>query len=296
MRFNRNRLGGLCVAVLIACCGCNQPEMQRWHEENVRRWNEFFGEGGSPFGRRVGDVETWTIECNEYQGPAAGEMADSMAAALKRVETIKADAVWVKKEPDRGHVYYGNYDLKYVEAQVDSESHAKGDIHIELNDGIKRDLRLIRTLAMGDQYPFFSARPVPKPTEDVGPPDWDLRNAKGVYSLNIGVTYNTPTLHNHKEAAVEWVKALREQGFEAYYYHAPDGTRSSVCVGTFGEDALVTYADGRPAYSQAVNALRNEGDFTYNLENGHRTYRKATNPETGNIERMPNLSFLVKIP
>jgi hypothetical protein len=71
-----------------------------------------------------------------------------------------------------------------------------------------------------------------------------LRNAKGVYSLNIGVTYNTPTLHNHKQAAVEWVKALREQNFEAYYYHVPDGTKSSICVGTFGEDALVTYADG----------------------------------------------------
>ena len=114
--------------------------------------------------------------------------------------------------------------------------------------------------------------------------------------MQVGVTYNTERLHNYKQAAVEWVKALRADGNEAYYYHNPNKARSSICVGTFGDDALVDSGDGRTRYSDAVRALRDQGDFKYNLENGHKIYKRARNSDTGEIERLPNWSFLVKTP
>lgn len=295
------RIGVTCLALLLplGLCGCNQEELERTNQENLKRWDDFWKGGaseGSPFGRKAGDSEVWTIECNEYAGENSRAMADNMAAALKKVEGLKADAVRVDRHEDRYRVLYGSYPLKYVQAKVSKDSQVQGDLVIDLSDEIKRDLRLVRSLALGEEYPFFSARPIPEPAKDVGPPEWDLRTAKGVYTLNVGVTYNTPTMHNHEEAAVEWVRVLREQGYQAYYYHAPDGGRTSICVGTFGDDALVTGPDGKSQYSEAVQALRKQGDFQYNLENGLRIYRKAVNPDTGQPERIANWSFLVKIP
>ncbi len=295
----------LTVAVLFAAlfaAGCNQQEMQRQHEERVRAWNEMWGidDGGGP---RVGDKETWTIECNAYTGENRREMADRMASLLKRVADVDARQVRVSHEAERSCVYYGEYDLSYVRAETDSEEHTKGDVYVALNEAIKRDLRFVRQLSIGSQFPFFSARPIPKPTEDVGPPEWDLRNARGVYTLHVGVTYNTPTMHAYKQAAVEWVKALRSDGYEAYYYHSPDEPRSSICVGTFGDDALIQWQETiddqqvtRSRYSDEVEALRARADFAYNLENGVKVFRTARNPDTGETARMPNKSFLVRIP
>ncbi|MFH1418133.1 MAG: hypothetical protein ABII12_07620 [Planctomycetota bacterium] len=307
-----NRLKPKRITLLLWCvagimlCGCDQAEMDRKHQENIKDWNKFWGlddSQGSLFGHKAGDTEAWTVECNEYRGPARRDMADNMATAIKRVQGIAPSAVWVDHDKERSRVFYGKYELKYVHTKVDREAHAKGDVVIEMNETIKRDLKFIRSLAIGDQYPFFSARAIPEPLKDIGPAEWNLLDAKGFYTLNVGVTYNTPTLHNHKQAAVEWVKALRDDGYEAYYYYSPDGVRTSICVGTFGEDALIEWhetVDGvsvrRTKYSDAVEALRRQGEFMYNLENGHRTYRTAVNEETGKAARMPNKSFLVKIP
>ena len=292
---------GLLLAVLPAT-GCNQEEARRQHAERVRAWNEAWGigDGGGP---KVGDKETWTIECNAYTGENSSEMADRMAGLLERVADFDARKVSVRHEKDRSCVYYGEYALGYVQAQTDSEEHSKGDVYIELNDAIKHDLRLVRQLSIGEQFPFFSARAIPKPTDDVGPPEWDLCNAKGAYTLHVGVTYNTPTMHTYKQAAVEWVKALRADGYEAYYYHSPDEPRSSICVGSFGDDALIQWQETvddqkmtRSRYSDAVEALRAKGDFAFNLENGAKVFRTARNPKTGETARMPNKSFLVRIP
>lgn len=275
---------------LLAAVGCSESDKQKMKD----MW-KFDSGSGLGSGRRAGDKETWTIECNEFLGPGHTKTADTMATALKRVSGLNPDKVTVQYLDDRSRVYYGTYELKYVEAKGDSGRGARGDLIIQLSQEIKTDLDFIRGLAMGDKFPFFSARPVPQPKPDVGPPEWDLRNARGLYTLQVGVTYPTATLHDYKAAAVEWVKDLRSRGHEAYYYHDPDRALTSICVGTFGADALVDTGDGRTGYSPAVRALREKEEFMYNLENGHKVFQVAPD-ESGKRVRMPNISFLVEIP
>lgn len=295
---HRRSYGWLALALAVAVAGCTSPDMQQRHEENVKKWDDFWGgkgSGGGLFQRHSGDTEVWTIECAIFNGTQHDQTAEALATAMKKVRQLRADKVRVEEKAGESRIYYGEYSLKYAEAKVASAEHAKGDIYIVLNDAIKKDLEFVKTLALGEKYPFFSARPIPKPEEDTGPPEWDLRTAKGVYTLNVGVTYPTPELHNYKQAAVEWVKALRDEGYEAYYYHSPDQARSSICVGTFGDDALVQTPKGS-RYSDAVHALRGKADFRYNLENGQPVYRVLRNEKTGEAARAPNESFLVKIP
>ena len=288
--FRTELLLGVVSALLVAGCG----------ESDQKRWDDFWsmkksGGGVSLLGKRAGDAEEWTIECNEYRGPARRETADSMVKALKGVSALANHPIWAEHQEEQSRVYCGSYMLKYSAPKAASGGKPGAEPEIQLNEVIRNDLDLIRGLAVGDKYPFFSARARPKPIPDEGPPEWDLRNAKGVYTLNVGVTKATPTMENYKEAAVEWVKDLRERGFEAYYYHSPERPLSSVCVGTFSEDALVVEPDGHRHYSDAVESLRAKEEFKYNLENGAITYT-TTALAKNERKKVPNASFLVKIP
>ena len=268
--------------------GCSTAEREEWNRAWSKPW---FGRSSG-----IGKFEPWTIECNAYEGPNRRAMADRMATLLKKVPELPADNIWVVHAQKQSRVFCGEYQLSYVEAETDGDDRLKGDVIIQLNDRVKRDLAFVRQLALGEEHPFFSARPIRKPIPDVGPPEWDLRNAKGVYTLNVGVTYPSSTLHDYKEAAVDWVRDLREHGYEAYYYHDPDKPRTSICVGTFGEDAFQRDSRGRRGYGPAVKALQSKDQLQYNLENGHKVHRVAVNPDTNRQERIPIYSFLVKIP
>lgn len=278
------------ILLLLASlpCGCSTAEREEWDRAWSKPW--FGGSSG------IGKPEPWTIECNAYEGPNRRAMADRMATLLKKVPELPTDDVWVEHTQKQSRVFCGVYPLRYVEAETDGKDRLRGDVIIRLNDRVKRDLAFVRQLALGEEHPFFSARPIRKPIPDVGPPEWNLRNAKGVYTLNVGITYPSPTLHNYKEAAVAWVRDLREHGHEAYYYHDPDKPRTSICIGTFGEDAFQRDSRGRKGYGSAVKALQSKDQFKYNLENGYKVYKVAMNRETSRKERIPNYSFLVKIP
>jgi len=270
----------MAAALTSASIGCDAG--------GQKRWDDFWkGEWTGASGPSAGDEEFWTVECAAFSGDKHQELADKLATSLKRVGEIDAEDVWVVHGPKASRVLHGRYQLAYVKAEVASEEHAEGDLFVKLSNEIKTDTAFIRKLAFDDQYPFFSARPVPLPPDDVGPPEWDLRNAEGEYTLNVGVTYNTEALHNYKEAAVEWVRDLRDRGYEAYYYHSPEQARTSICVGTFGPDARIENAE--------VKALRDREELKYNLENGHIMYRIGSDEE-GNRVRMANWSFLARIP
>jgi hypothetical protein len=70
----------------------------------------------------------------------------------------------------------------------------------------------------------------PDPT---APPEWDLRHAKGYWSLHIASYYGSP---QRKQFAVDAVREARAEGIEAYYFHGP--TISDVCIGAWPREAV----------------------------------------------------------
>ena len=102
---------------------------------------------------------------------------------------------------------------------------------------------------------------------------WDVVNAKGKYTLQIGIFYNTPTFHARKEAAEEYVKLLRQDGFPAYFRH--EEARSFVFVGDFDESDMIKTPAGYQIGPRVERLIKQrEEEFRHTLENGYRIRRK----------------------
>ena len=94
------------------------------------------------------------------------------------------------------------------------------------------------------QRPFVRALLVPLPGRDIGPPEWNLRGATGVYTVQMATYYDVPeeNYFGRKRSAVQLCKKFREMGCEGYYYHGP--VRSHVTIGTFGAASIQTIQKG----------------------------------------------------
>jgi len=74
--------------------------------------------------------------------------------------------------------------------------------------------------------------------DDIGPPEWNLRNVTGEHTVVVGEFHNLPAeglrpaYNKRREDAVKYCRELRGAGEEAYFYHGP--AKSLVCIGTFG--------------------------------------------------------------
>jgi hypothetical protein len=77
-------------------------------------------------------------------------------------------------------------------------------------------------------------QPLDSPDPDA-PPEWSLSNAVGYWSVQIAAYTGGP---ERKTLAVESVRAAREAGVEAYYFHGP--AVSSVCVGVWPRESVQT--------------------------------------------------------
>ncbi len=79
---------------------------------------------------------------------------------------------------------------------------------------------------------------LPIPGSDVGPPEMNLANTKGVYTVLIATFYDVPkdNYFGRRQIAVDCCKNLRQDGEEAYYYHAAG--QSIVTIGCFDASAI----------------------------------------------------------
>jgi len=87
---------------------------------------------------------------------------------------------------------------------------------------------------------FALAMVVPVGGADEGPPEWDLLNATGAYTVLVAVYYDMPEKKyiGRKKFAIDDVRLLRQQGYQAYYYHGP--ARSNVTIGSFPASSVET--------------------------------------------------------
>jgi hypothetical protein len=101
------------------------------------------------------------------------------------------------------------------------------------------DLKRAKTFKTTAGYlPYVTAIIIPMPGYDPGPPEWNVKNSKGVYSVVIATFYDVPEANyvGRKKFAVDYCRQLREGGEESYYFHGP--SKSTVSIGSFAEDAF----------------------------------------------------------
>ncbi len=256
---------GLLVSVVAlgAVCGCETTG----------------GSVGRGFGRRSG--EAWTIECLAMSGERHRVHAEQIAEVLRVTPWVDKAEVRVVSETDISRVYYGMY-YRAIDRLRDERG---------LPAKLASDLGMIRDLTDGRGLRMFTAaRMVPVPLADVGPSEWNLANAAGVYTLQVGVFFQTKGVANHKSAAVVFVKELRARGYEAYYYHTD--SKSMVTVGVFGEEAVNRRKDGTniTEYSSRIRRMQRDELLKYNLTNGAVWYQIHEG------QKVPVRSQLVRIP
>jgi len=255
-----------CLCVLpLACVACDTPQAgTAWD------WGS----------RRGAGKQQWTILCLEATDPERQANVEALARGLRQRKELDGSAVQVEHDPHASRIYYGSY--------YGSTDRATGRWHLDPRCG--RDVRYIRSLSLGEGMPFLMAKPVPVATPRADPPEWDVHNAPGVYTLQICYCINKPGFPDRREGAVAIVRQLRSEGEQAYYYHGL--AKSLVCVGSFDKSAVIEDAPGRLRYSQEVVNLQNRReDFQFNTEWLQKVYRIDANGR-----RAAAKSFLVKIP
>lgn len=244
--------------------------------------------------------EPWAIRCLTLRGPERFRYAKRYEELLKQVKELDPRLVQVIHDESSSTLYYGRYRRNWDPAT--GKATYEPDHH--------KDLQLIQTLAFSDSsvWPFKLASMEALPVGGAEKPEWDLRNAKGVWSLQVAVFYNSEQMNSRKQAALEYCKILREQGFDAYYHHGT--ANSSVTIGAFPREAIqeirqdlgIDPATGRPVtgvQSKIVDArmLDLQRQFPHNTENGHVFYEIIRDPQTNEVkQRIPRASFPVAIP
>jgi hypothetical protein len=163
----------------------------------------------------------WTIYCQAVAGPDHVARANALKEQLIEVTHLKP---WhVIHQEDQSVLYYGYY--KTINDPKDKKETTRA----------KNDRQTIADLkdAAGNKV-FGAAMFVEVSAPDPqAPPQWDLRNAPGYWSVEIAMYKEHP---QRKQAAIDTVRDARAQGVDAYYYHGP--TASSVCIGAWPKEAV----------------------------------------------------------
>ena len=162
----------------------------------------------------------FTIFCGRLQGDAHVERANKIKGDL--ISSTGLRDFYVLHEDGQSLLYYGYY--RTFNDPNDPKEAARA----------QADLKRVKALESDGNRLFAGALFVDMEAPDPqAPPEWNLVNARGTWSLQIAAYKDSPL---RKEAAVEAVREARKQGVEAYYYHGD--TVSSVCVGAWPEGAI----------------------------------------------------------
>ena len=144
---------------------------------------------------------------------------------------------------------------------------------------------------------YAKAMVLPLPGKEPGPPEWNLRNAKGAYTLVIATFYDVPDANyfGRKANAVEYCRQLRQGGQEAYYLHGP--VVSSVTIGTFPESALGMANIG----GRLIPEIRDPGMLAAQRQHPHlavngRQQITLRADASGQAQKIPDPSYPDRIP
>jgi len=146
--------------------------------------------------------------------------------------------------------------------------------------------------------PFARAMIMPLPGEDIGPPEWNLKNAPGAYTYLVAVFKDDPERKyiGRKKFAVNYCQRLREGKYEGYFYHGV--ADSWVTIGTFGPEAVreEMTPGGRivEIMNAGMKAIRD--DFPHLAINGTGINELAWDPVNRRMIRIPQKTRPIRIP
>jgi hypothetical protein len=163
----------------------------------------------------------FTLYCADYTGPAHVEIANRAKQELAQLSGMRG--WYIVHQTDRSTLFYGYYN------QIDDANMKRDRAALEALEDRAGD-KIIRAAI---------AVPVDAPDPDA-PPEWNLANVRRgdldtrhFWTIQVGAYKDSP---ERKQAAVEAVRAARQSGIDAYYYHGE--TVSSVCIGVWPQEAL----------------------------------------------------------
>jgi hypothetical protein len=162
----------------------------------------------------------YTILCQTYDGPQHAQAARQAKDVL--IKATKLPDWYVVTSEAESNLFYGFY-RSFDDAKDADTVRAQNDRN-----------KLGALTDTNGNRPFQFAVFVPIAGSDpVAPPEWDLTNAKGYFSLQVAAYMDSPL---RKQAAVDAVKDARARGIEAYYYHGKSA--SLVCIGAWDREAV----------------------------------------------------------
>ena len=163
----------------------------------------------------------WTIHCMSIVNPDHVNLARRMRANLASSTNLKD--WYVVHGQDKSDLFYGYYrSINDASDRAESERAQKDRAML---DGL-RDSQSNRPFSRA----IFVNIDVGDPT---APPEWDLTNAPGYYTLVVQQFKDHP---KRKEAAVQAVRDFRVRNIQAYYFHS--AAASAVCIGTWPKEAV----------------------------------------------------------
>lgn len=156
----------------------------------------------------------WTILCAVFSGQDHAAQARAAKDYVSKLSGLRG--FYLIQSADRTELNFGQYPDLDERAKTDRETLAR------LTNAANND-KVFRAVLL---QPLDGDDPV-------APKEWDLKQAKGYWSLQIASFRDDP---KRKQAAVDLVNKYRKDGFEAFYHHGP--LISSVCIGAYPINAV----------------------------------------------------------
>jgi hypothetical protein len=226
-------IGALAVAlsVLGISCGGNAPVEKETAQQQklanttnaggARQGSGTAANGNASAGIGAPKDARFTVFCGTFSGPGHIQQAKAMKEQLAAKSGMR-DWYTVSGE-GQTTLYYGFY--REVNEQIDAREGTRAQLdrkRIAAMTGTNGGRLFNSVLLVGIDE-----------VDPSSPPEWNLENAKGVWTVQIGVYKDHP---QRKQYAVDVVRDFRKQGYEAYYYHGP--TASSVCIGVWPAESV----------------------------------------------------------
>jgi len=177
------------------------------------------GCGGDLFGQKNPEDARFTILLRTHGSPTT-HVQESELFRKRLTEVVGWKDVFIIHKPDHSELCWGTYPT--IAAAKDNLRTAQNYV------------------APSGEKVFELAIILPLPEKDVGPPEWNIQNAKGTYTVLIAEFFDVPEANppylGRKNIALDYCKQLRDKGEEAYYFHGP--AKSFVYVGAFPASAV----------------------------------------------------------